>query len=74
MQRGLLKDLKNKGRGEALASRAEDCSSYMDAARQLRLEEERLFLQAAPLIRQQNKDLMQHGQQLLKQGQPRTLK
>ena len=74
MQRGLLKGLKNKGREEALAARGEDCASYMNAARQLELERKRLFIQAAPYMTQNNNNLMRHGERLLKQGQPYTLK
>ena len=71
---GFNKMVNNKNREEALAARGEDCSSYMDAARQLELERKRLFLQAAPLMQQQNRDLFNMGTQLKKQGQPYTLK
>ena len=74
MQRGLLKDLKNKGREETLAMRGEDCSSYMDAARQMRLEEKRLFIQGAAAAQKTNMDLFQMGNQLKQHGRPYILK
>ena len=74
MQGGLLKNLKNKGREEALATRGEDCSSYMDAARQMKLEEQRLFIQGAAAAQKTNMDLFQMGNQLKQQGRPYILK
>ena len=74
MQRGLLKGLKNKGREEALATRGEDCSSYMDQASQLELERKRLFIQGAAAAQKTNMDLFQMGTELKKQGRPYILK